>query len=150
MRFVDFVIALGLAGFASVGAACEPPGYGHKGDPDAPASDKSMDGATTHDAAIDAPTSGVCADMFRLDGYGSAGTCWVTGDFDQWGVDPDHGAFVLAKGSDGAWTGTREFEPGTYQYKFVVDGTMWIPDPNNPNVVDDGFGGHNSVYTCAL
>ncbi len=42
------------------------------------------------------------------------------------------------------------------QYKFVVDGN-WIADPNNPNKVDDGYGGFNSVlgvscdwWTCGI
>ena len=51
-------------------------------------------------------------------------------------------------GTDGAWTGTHAFTAGTYQYKFIVDGTQWIADPDNPNSVDDGFGGKNSLYTC--
>ncbi|HEY8378565.1 MAG TPA: glycogen-binding domain-containing protein, partial [Nannocystis sp.] len=37
------------------------------------------------------------------------------------------------------------------QYKLRIDGSMWIPDPNNPSQVDDGFGGYNSVLapmTC--
>jgi len=37
------------------------------------------------------------------------------------------------------------------QYKFVVDGSSWITDPGNPNQVDDGFGGFNSLLdgiTC--
>jgi glycosidase len=42
-------------------------------------------------------------------------------------------------------------------YKFYVDGSTWVVDPNNPNKVSDGFGGFNSVldplkcvdYTCA-
>jgi glycosidase len=34
------------------------------------------------------------------------------------------------------------------QYKFSVDGsTTWIPDPANPNQIDDGFGGFNSLTT---
>jgi glycosidase len=36
------------------------------------------------------------------------------------------------------------------QYKFVVDGN-WVPDPGNPNQIDDGYGGKNSVLapeTC--
>jgi glycosidase len=36
------------------------------------------------------------------------------------------------------------------QYKFVQDGT-WINDPANPNQIDDGFGGKNSLFagkTC--
>lgn len=127
-------------------AACRPPGYSTHHDVDAASDGKAIDSGT--DASPDAPTPGVCYDMFRLDGHGAAMTAWVSGDFCAWGVDPDHGAFALVKGADGAWTGTRPFTPGTYQYKFVVDSTMWIPDPNDPNVVDDGFGGHNSLYTC--
>ncbi len=37
------------------------------------------------------------------------------------------------------------------QYKLLIDGTTWIHDPNNPDTVDDGFGGLNSVIdgiTC--
>jgi glycosidase len=37
------------------------------------------------------------------------------------------------------------------QYKFVIDGTTWITDPQNPNTIDDGFGGLNSLFegtTC--
>ncbi|HRI10693.1 MAG TPA: alpha-amylase family glycosyl hydrolase, partial [Nannocystaceae bacterium] len=37
------------------------------------------------------------------------------------------------------------------QYKLRINGDTWIPDPNNPNQVDDGFGGKNSVregMTC--
>ncbi len=130
--------------------ACEPPGYGKHGDIDASTGSGKLDaGVVTIDAAPDAPSSGVCNNLFRLDGHGAAGSAYVTGDFCMWG-DPNHGGFVLAKQSDGAWTGTRPFAPGTFLYKFVVDGTMYIADPNNPNVADDGLGGHNSVYTCQL
>lgn len=37
------------------------------------------------------------------------------------------------------------------QYKFRINGDMWIVDPNNPNQKDDGFGGFNSLLdgvTC--
>jgi hypothetical protein len=142
MQAVAFVIVTSLT------AACQPPGYSTHHDVDASGSGATDAPATTIDASPDAPVSGVCNDLFRLDGHGAASTAWVSGDFCAWGVDPDHGAFALTKGSDGAWTGTRQFTPGTYQYKFVVDGTMWIPDPDDANVVDDGFGGHNSLYTC--
>jgi glycosidase len=38
------------------------------------------------------------------------------------------------------------------EYKFRVDGSGYIPDPNNSSMVDDGFGGFNSVLdpmTCS-
>ncbi|MGB9562000.1 MAG: hypothetical protein ACPL6C_04215, partial [bacterium] len=36
--------------------------------------------------------------------------------------------------------------PGTYYYKFIIDG-RWVEDMDNPAKVDDGFGGFNSVFT---
>lgn len=124
--------------------ACEPPGY-HKHEVDA-----AVDGTTADagaDAAPDGHAANTCAQMFQLDGHGAATSVWLTGDFTAWGADPDHGAIVLSL-SGSSWVVTHEFTAGTYVYKFVIDGTMWIPDPTNPNVVDDGFGGHNSVVSC--
>lgn len=34
------------------------------------------------------------------------------------------------------------------QYKFVIDGNNWITDPTNPNTIDDGFGGLNSLLSA--
>jgi hypothetical protein len=125
--------------------ACRPPGYG-KGDKD-PQVDATP---AAHDAPIDAPdgAEALCDRPFRLDGHDAAASVWLTGDFIAWGGDPAHGALELAKGGDGAWTGSRMFPAGTYLYKFIVDGTQWIADPGNPDGVDDGFGGKNSRYVC--
>ncbi|NJK32302.1 MAG: hypothetical protein HC927_07770 [Deltaproteobacteria bacterium] len=61
--------------------------------------------------------------------------------------------------SDGTWRVTIDVPWATEViYKFKLDGgAQWIPDPNNPNQIADGFGGYNSVlegqtcaeYTCA-
>ncbi len=48
---------------------------------------------------------------------------------------------------DGVWERTEKLPPGRWEYKFVVDGTNWKEDPNNPEYTDDGFGGKNSVIT---
>ena len=76
---------------------------------------------------------------FEVD-FPDAGGVFLAGEFNGWDpvVDP------LVKGEDGLWHGTIDIEPGQYQYKFVVDGT-WIEDPGNPETVDDGHGGVNSV-----
>jgi hypothetical protein len=133
---------------ALVGAACEPPGYGRH-DPDAAPGDGTHgDGTKAIDAAIDAPAQNVCDHGFRLDNHAGATSVWLTGDFIAWGGDPGHGAVVFALGADGVWTGSRQFAAGSYLYKFIVDGTQWIADPGNPDSVDDGFGGKNSVYSC--
>jgi hypothetical protein len=123
-------------------AACRPPGYG-KHAPDAREGvDASLDAALTDAAAA------VCHQDFRLDGHGTAASVMLTGDFTSWGGDVAHGAIAFSLGADGGWTGSHDFAQGTYQYKFVIDGTQWIADPTNPDTVDDGFGGVNSVYTC--
>ena len=69
-----------------------------------------------------------------------AGAVALAGTFNGW--DPD--ALPLTKGDDGLWRASIELEPGEYLYKFVVDGT-WVEDPGNPESVDDGYGGVNSV-----
>jgi hypothetical protein len=137
-RRVRIVLVLGAL------AACEPPGYGRHA-----AADAAVDSPRAVDAAPDAQSARTCDHGFRLDGHGTANSVCLTGDFTMWGGDPQHGAIALALGADGGWTGTHTFNVGTYQYKFVVDGTQWIPDPTDTNTVPDGFGGTNSVYTCA-
>jgi len=39
----------------------------------------------------------------------------------------------MAKQSDGTWTTTVSISPGSYGYKFLVNGTDWVFDPKNPN-----------------
>jgi len=70
----------------------------------------------------------------------NAGEVSVAGEFNGW----DPAAHPLEKGGDGVWRATLEIEPGTYEYKFVVDGT-WVEDPANPETVSDPYGGKNSV-----
>ena len=62
-------------------------------------------------------------------------------------VARDKTADPLTKQGDGTWTITRKLPPGTYGYKFVVNGTTWKQDEANPEAKDDGFGGKNSVVT---
>lgn len=46
---------------------------------------------------------------------------------------------------DGVWTRYENLPPGRYQYKFKIDEVNWKEDPNNPQKVDDGYGGNNSL-----
>ncbi len=129
-------------------AGCRPPGYGEEPDPDAGAvADAAADAGAEADAGPDAEPV-MCEGSFRLEGHGGAASVWLTGDFVGWAGNPGDGAVELALGGDGAWTGGRTFAAGSYQYKFIVDGTTWIADPANPDTIDAGFGGVNSVYVC--
>jgi len=38
---------------------------------------------------------------------------------------------AMTKGDDGVWTAKVSLSPGTYAYKFLVNGTDWVLDPEN-------------------
>jgi glycosidase len=73
----------------------------------------------------------------------------VRGDFatDGWTT----GVPMTKQGSE--WTANVQVPYNTdVQYKFFVNGTTWVTDPDNPNTVSDGEGGENSVLqavTCS-
>lgn len=50
----------------------------------------------------------------------------VMGEFNGWKGQP------MSKGSDGIWTAKVTLPAGTHGYKFFVNGTDWILDPDNP------------------
>jgi hypothetical protein len=129
--------------------ACRPPGWGKEDKPDA--GDEAMvdGGSGSGDSQPDSALATTCDQTFRLEGYGSASSVVLTGTFTGWAATPGAGALPFTKGLDDAWTVTHTLDAGTYQYKFIVDGSNWILDPANPFTTDDGMGHTNSVYTCA-
>lgn len=66
----------------------------------------------------------------------------IAGSFNNWSKSVD---LLSLTDEKGLWEITIPLSPGRYEYKFVVDGEKWIPDPGNLKTVDDGFGGINSV-----
>ncbi|MBI4428815.1 MAG: hypothetical protein HY562_06820 [Ignavibacteriales bacterium] len=68
----------------------------------------------------------------------------LVGDFNQWQKNID----ALDKVGSGCWSIVKQIRSGIYQYKFLVDDTLWVVDANNPSQVpnynDTGF---NSVFT---
>ncbi len=67
----------------------------------------------------------------------------LVGNWNQWNPevhklrDPD---------GDGVWEIEVPLKKGEeHQYQFLIDGENWIPDPEAPLRVEDGFGGVNSV-----
>jgi 1,4-alpha-glucan branching enzyme len=64
----------------------------------------------------------------------------LAGSFTNWGENP----LPLKKQKSGVWKVNVRLEPGTYEYKFIVDGN-WVNDPEcsmrNPNP----YGGENCV-----
>lgn len=65
---------------------------------------------------------------------------FVAGEFNGWAGSRDR----LDRQADGSFAARLAIAPGTYSYKFVVDGD-WIRDPANPRVDASGYG--NSLLT---
>jgi hypothetical protein len=69
-----------------------------------------------------------------------ATTIRLVGDFNNWDSESSPMREI-----NGEWRTWVHLLPGRHQYKFIVDGKL-IPDPENPDQIDDGKGGKNSVF----
>lgn len=64
-------------------------------------------------------------------------TVRIAGSFENWSItDPNY--VMSFNNADSLYYKTLNLYPGTYQYKFVVDGN-WFWDPDNPVIVDPQY-----------
>ena len=77
---------------------------------------------------------------FELPGV-QAETVSVVGDFNNW--EPANGAMKRRK--DGVWTKAIRLAPGTYRFRYVVEGDQWLNDPAADGYEPSGFGQDNSI-----
>ncbi len=75
----------------------------------------------------------------------AARTVAVAGDFNQWNAN----AQPLARDSGERWTVSIKLPPGTYHYRFVVDGARWVEDPLNSARAPNDYGTFNSIRLVA-
>lgn len=79
---------------------------------------------------------------FRFSPPEVAGSVSLAGSFNGWNAQSE----PMTPAEDRrAWSRTTLLGPGRYQYKFVVNGNRWVPDPRNPERAPDNYGGYNSV-----
>ncbi len=64
----------------------------------------------------------------------------LVGDFTHWQEKP----IGMTQQEGGVWTATVELPPGTYHYRFLVDG-QWRDDPECTVRVPNPYGGENCV-----
>lgn len=75
--------------------------------------------------------------------HAQASTVTVAGTFNNWNKT----AHPLKRDADGStWRLTIDVPAGDHQYKFVINDTDWVPDPNGTNR-DDGYGNINTFIT---
>ncbi len=91
-----------------------------------------------------APVVDPCTEgtTFRFAPPRALGSVSVAGSFNGW----DPSAWPMRREGD-LWVLTRVVPEGTHEYKFVLDGGEWVPDPSASASAPDGFGGVNSVLT---
>ena len=65
----------------------------------------------------------------------------VVANFNGW----DECADPMSPAADGEWHVRVGLVPGTYEYKFVINGEHWIRDPSQTEAVADGYWGENSI-----
>ncbi|MFH0877022.1 MAG: glycoside hydrolase [Candidatus Omnitrophota bacterium] len=64
----------------------------------------------------------------------------VAGDFNGWRPD----ALTAKKDRSGNWKASAMMSSGTYEYKFVIDGT-WLTDSGCSRRTINSYGSENSV-----
>ena len=68
----------------------------------------------------------------------------LVGDFTDWEAK----AVQLKKQKNGQWKATVPLAPGSYEYRFVVDG-QWRDDPQCQERRENAFGSQNCVRIVA-
>ncbi len=64
----------------------------------------------------------------------------IAGSFNEWSKE----AHCMTREKD-RWTVRIYLSPGRCAYLFVIDGRLWLPDPNAPLLEESGFGSKNSI-----
>lgn len=62
-----------------------------------------------------------------------AGSVSLVGEFNSWSAT----ATPMTKDDEGVWRVIVSLAPGAHEYKYIVNGSEWVADPENPKVVGD-------------
>lgn len=81
---------------------------------------------------------------FKYFGTGSEKKVYVAGTFNQWNPS----SHPLQKTADNLWELSLPLIPGSYPYKFIIDG-KWSLDLANPERIQDESGNQNSLLKTA-
>jgi hypothetical protein len=68
----------------------------------------------------------------------------IAGDFNGWVPDKGVRSLIESDGPVRVWTKILKLAPGTYRYRYVVDGE-WREDPNGPETTPGASGNRESV-----
>ncbi len=86
----------------------------------------------------------VCKVKFSLSGdqYKSASSILLVGDFNNWQL----GETPLKLAKTGVWSVSLDLATGvTYQFRYLIDGTIWENDSEADGFIPSGLGSENSL-----
>jgi len=87
------------------------------------------------------PLEGLRNTEFRMEAP-EAKTVKLAGDFTEW----EKGVLDMVQSYDGTWFTIVPLLPGTYTYRFIVDG-QWLDDPQSTRHVANPFGSEDAVMS---
>ena len=70
----------------------------------------------------------------------------LVGSFNNWDKETD----PMEREEDGSFRFAIALNPGVYSYKFVLNGSVWIPDPSVAEQQPDNLGGQNSILRVTV
>lgn len=97
-------------------------------------------------SAFEEPQPGKIEVTFTFTPTIEAEEVFLAGQFNDW--RPNH--TKMEEIEEEVFQITIYLEPGTYEYKYVVEGVHWIRPPKAHDYVPDGFGGENGVIFVGL
>ena len=82
--------------------------------------------------------------LYYIDEDRSIARFQIAGDFSNWVA----GDYPTSRRGDSLFIEVP-LKPGSYQYKFILNGNIWIADPNALENSTDPYGGRNSILTVS-
>ena len=79
--------------------------------------------------------------VFSLPAEVKAERVALCGEFNNWSPE----SIVLTRGDDRSWRVTVPLAPGSYRYKYLLDGETWENGPNADRYEENAYGTVDSV-----
>jgi len=83
-----------------------------------------------------------CRVTFKYSNEENAASAVLAGDFNNWSLE----AHPLKKLKNGSFSTTISLKPGySYCFRYVLDGNVWVNDPDADQYAPNDYGEENSV-----
>jgi hypothetical protein len=120
-------------------------GTGGAGAPGAAAGAGDAAGAAGAGAAGDAGAAQTVDVVFALPADTAAEHVALCGEFNDWSPD----SISLTRGDDGSWQVTVPLAPGSYRYKYLLDGETWENAADADRYEENAYGTVDSVIVVS-